>query len=186
MAGLVLAMIAGALVPAAVVSALAARDPLPRDCRSGQATATTVEGALLYSTGQDLWYSEGYPGKARKLVDYAASRTRPGAGASPSATPTSPSPSPSASPASAHPARVVAADISNDRKLVALLVVDAPDRVGSISLILVSPLDAPGTAPVVRVRLDTNSCSRRSTMAGSSRTVSWTGRRSTTAPSTWC
>ena len=151
-----MAMIAGALVPVAVVTALAARDPLPRDCRSGQATPTNIEGALLYSTGEDLWYSEGYPGKPRKLVDYRPARTRPGArptpgsaGSPPAPASPSPSPSPSASPARLHTPRVVAADISIDRKLVAFLVLDAPGREGSISLQLVSPLDPPGTAPLV-------------------------------------
>ena len=150
MGGLVLAMIAGALVPAAVVSALAAREPLPRDCRSGQATQTTVEGALLYSGGQDLWYSEGYPGKPRKLFDLAPPRARPVAGASPSAAAASPSPSPRASSSPLpRPPRIVAADISVDRKLVALMVLDGPSREGSISLQLISPLDPPGTAPQV-------------------------------------
>lgn len=150
MAGLVLAMIAGALVPAAVVASLALRDPLPRDCRTGQATNTTVEGALLYSTGQDLWYSEGHPAKARKLVDYAPPRGRPTPGPSPSsaAATAAPSSSPSASPPPAHAPRVVAADISVDRKLVAFLVTDPPDRVGSILLFLVSPLDAGAAAPI--------------------------------------
>jgi len=149
MAGLVLAMLVGALVPAAVVSALALRDPLPRDCRSGQATGTTVEGALLYSTGQDLWYSEGYPAKPRKLLDFTPPRPRP-AVAAPGGSPGSPSVAPAAPPppAAAYPARVVAADISLDRKLVAVLVVDPPDRVGSISLLLLSPLE-PGAPPVV-------------------------------------
>jgi hypothetical protein len=150
MGGLVLAVIGGVLVPAAAVMLVAARDPVPRSCDSGQATMTTVDGAILYTGGADLWYSEGLPGKPRKLIDYAPARARPGATASPSAR-ANPSPSPtvtaipSGSPAPPTP-RLLAADISADRKQVALLVLDPPDRPGSISLRLMSPLDPPGTS----------------------------------------
>jgi hypothetical protein len=154
MGGLVLAMIAGALVPAIVVSALAAREPLPRDCRSGQATSTSVEGAVLYSTGQDLWYSEGFPGKPRKLIDYAPPRpaASPGSSASASAAPSAAvtaRPSAGASPGSApRPGTyVLAADISADRKLVAFIVDNPTDHAGVLALKVMSPLDAPGTAP---------------------------------------
>ncbi|MDQ6746559.1 MAG: hypothetical protein M3010_00420 [Candidatus Dormibacteraeota bacterium] len=158
--GLVLAMIAGVMVPAAAVLLLSAADPVPRSCDSGQASGTSVEGALLYSSGADLWYSEGLPGRPRKLVDYAPPRRLTAAAPSPSSTAgatRSPSPSPSPSPSrqaspqptpsSLHPPRVLAADISADRKLVAFLVLDPPFRPGSLSLLLMSPLDPPGTAP---------------------------------------
>lgn len=156
MGGLVLAMIAGVLVPVIGVLAVAAGSPVPRACSTGQATSTNLEGAILYSTGADLWYSEGFPGRPRKLVDYAPPRARPAGGATPSASVSaaaspsagpSPSASASASPAALGP-RVLAADISTDRKTVALLVLDSPDRPGTVSLRLLSPLDPPGTAPL--------------------------------------
>lgn len=154
--GLVLAMIAGVLVPVVAVLVIASRTPVLRDCATGQATSTTLEGALAYTTGSDLWYSEGLPGRPRKLVDYAPAPSRPTGGISPSATatpapspPPSPSPQPSASPSPAVPAaRVLAADVSSDRKLVAFIVLDPPDRPGFMALELMSPVDAPGTSPV--------------------------------------
>jgi hypothetical protein len=146
MGGLVLAVIAGVLVPAAAVMLVAARDPVPRACDSGQATSTSAEGAILYTRGADLWYSEGLPGRPRKLADYTPPRARPSASTSPS----SPAPSPSASPSAPppYPPKILAADISADRKVVAYLVADPPARPGSVGLELVSPLDPPGTAPV--------------------------------------
>ncbi len=163
MGGLVLALIAGVLVPAGGVLLLASRDPVPRGCDTGQATPTTLEGAILYSTGADLWYSEGYPGRPRKLVDYGPRRARPNASPAASAAAPSPAtvtpkpspatvtpkPSPAATPLVAMPVRILASDISADRKLVAFLVLDPPEhKGGGISLRLVSPLDPPGTAPV--------------------------------------
>ncbi|MEA2684227.1 MAG: hypothetical protein QOK05_2555 [Chloroflexota bacterium] len=153
MGGLVLAMIAGVLVPVIGILAVAAANPVPRDCSTGQATSTSLEGALLYSTGADLWYSEGFPGRPRKLVDYNPPRTRPTPGTTPSASAAVasavPSSAPSASPSPVQPSpRVLAADISLDRKTVALLVLDAPNHQGGLILQLVSPGDAPGTPPV--------------------------------------
>ncbi|HEV1998121.1 MAG TPA: hypothetical protein VGR61_08340, partial [Candidatus Dormibacteraeota bacterium] len=160
MGGLVLAMIVGVLVPPLVASLLGSRDPLPRNCGTGQVSATRLDGAILYTTGADLWYSEGYPGQPRKLVDLAPrpARLSPGATPSPSAgggaasapsTPSAAPGSPPASPAAPAPVpQVVAADITDDRRLVAVLVRDPPDRPGSISLRMLSPLDPPGKAPV--------------------------------------
>jgi hypothetical protein len=151
MGGLVLAMIAGVLVPVVAVLAVASRTPLPRDCATGQATSTTLEGALADTTGSDLWYSEGFPGHPRKLVDYAPPRSLPTLGVSPSPTaaPAAPLPQPSPSPSPlVTPARILAADVSSDRKLVAFIVLDPPDRPGYMALELMSPVDAPGTQPV--------------------------------------
>jgi hypothetical protein len=148
---MVLAMIAGLLVPVVAVLAVASRTPLPRDCATGQATSTTLEGALAFTTGSDLWYSEGFPGHPRKLVDYAPPRSRPtgGVSLSPTVAPATPSPQAAASPSSeVPPARILAADVSSDRKLVAFIVLDPPDRPGSMALELMSPVDAPGTQPV--------------------------------------
>lgn len=150
MGGLVLAMIVGVLVPPMVVGVLGSKDPLPRNCASGQVSGTGLDGAILYTTGTDLWYSEGHPGQPRKLVDFdpRPSRLSPGGNPSPSTAPaaTAPSASPSA-PAQPTP-RVVAADITADRRLVAMLVVDPLDRTGFVSLRMMSPLDPPGTAPI--------------------------------------
>ena len=152
MGGLVLALIVGALVPPLVVSLLASRDPLPRNCSTGPVSSTRLDGAILRSTGADLWYSEGYPGQPRKLVDFAPAPSRLTPAASPSASsvasPTPVSASPSPGVVAPPTPRVVAADISADRRLVALLVVDPPDRPGFISLRLLSPLDQPAKAPV--------------------------------------
>ncbi|MFN2464215.1 MAG: hypothetical protein ABR573_09985 [Candidatus Dormibacteria bacterium] len=160
-----LAIILGSVAPVLAIVALAARDPLPRDCGSGQASATTVEGALLYTTGSDLWYSEGYPGKPRKIVDYSPPRVRrtvpvspagsavPVASQAPSPGPSAVSPgpgagaSPSSSPILA--SRFLAADISVDRKVVAYLVADPPGHQGQVGVYLASPLEAPATAPVL-------------------------------------
>jgi hypothetical protein len=151
MGGLVLAMIVGVLVPPLVVSVLASREPLPRDCGTGQVSPTRLDGAILYTTGSDLWYSEGHPGQPRKLIDFNPRPARRPAGGSPSpsaATPSpAPSPSGSAGPTSAGP-RVIAADIASDRRLVAVLVLDPLDRPGFISMRMMSPLDPPGKPPV--------------------------------------
>jgi len=165
MAGLVLAMIVGVLVPPLVVSVLASRDPLPRDCSAGRVSATKLDGAILRTTGADLWYSEGNPGQPRKLLDFAPHPARLSPGTAPSgasASPTSAAASPEASavaspgasagpspgPPPAPSAQVLAADIAADRHLVAILVLDPPDRPGFISMRMLSPLDPPGKAPV--------------------------------------
>jgi len=157
MGGLVLAMIVGVLVPPLVVYVLASRDPLPRDCSTGRVSATKLDGAILRTTGADLWYSEGNPGQPRKLLDFAPHLARLSPGTAPSgasASPTSAAASPEASagaspgPPRAPSAQVLAADIAADRHLVAILVLDPPDRPGFISMRMLSPLDPPGKAPV--------------------------------------
>ena len=161
MGGLVLAMIVGVLVPPLVVYVLASRDPLPRDCSTGRVSATKLDGAILRTTGADLWYSEGNPGQPRKLLDFAPHPARLSPGTAPSgasASPTSAAASPEASagaspgaspgPPRAPSAQVLAADIAADRHLVAILVLDPPDRPGFISMRMLSPLDPPGKAPV--------------------------------------
>lgn len=160
---LVLAVLVGLLVPIGGAVYLANRDPLPRSCHAGVATSTQIEGAIIWTSGSVLWFADGDLGRARRLVDYAPKRqtllpatpsgsASAGTLTSPVSAPTeSPSgggsPSPSAAPVTPAPAFEAAA-VSPDRRLVAFLVSNAPDKPGMLSLRFVSPLDPPGTAPV--------------------------------------
>ena len=160
MGGLVLAMVVGALVPPLVVSVLGSRDPIPRNCSSGPVSGTRLDGAILHSTGADLWYSEGLPGQPRRLIDYAPPPARltpagtpsPGtASPSPVGAASTPSPLPSASSSpGAGPTepRILAADISADRRLVAMLVLNPPEHPGEVSIRLLNPLDQPAKPPL--------------------------------------
>ncbi|MEA2647090.1 MAG: hypothetical protein QOE92_2173, partial [Chloroflexota bacterium] len=92
------ALIAGALLPATLIYAAGARDPLPPSCRAGQPTGTTFDGTIVYTRPGELWLAERDVGRSRKLVDLNP------------APPPSPSPAPgteglpAASPASTSPA----------------------------------------------------------------------------------
>jgi hypothetical protein len=160
---IVLALLAGLLVPLGAVAYLAGRDGLPRSCRSGVSTATQTEGAITWSSGPVLWFADGDLRRARRLVDYTpppvpraspspsasgspalAETASPSIGVSPGG---SPSPGASPSPLAFSPA-VQAAAISGDRRLVAFLVSDPPGAPGTVSLRMISPLDPPGTAAV--------------------------------------
>jgi hypothetical protein len=164
---IVLALLAGLLVPLITVIYVASRDQLPRSCRAGVSTSTQTDGAITWSSGSVLWFADGDLSRARRLVDYSpvrqalrrgpipsgspssSSAPSPSAAVSPSAAP-SPggSPAPSASPAPPAPRLPAfeAAAISVDRRLVAFLVSNPPGQPGMVSLRLISPLDPPGTA----------------------------------------
>jgi hypothetical protein len=167
---IVLALLAGLLVPLAVAAYVAVRDPLPPSCHTGLASSTSLDGAITWTNGPTLWYADGDLGRARRLVSYAPARSQlpasPGASPSPSgAAPTSPSPvppspalspsagapaSPGASPSPAIPAtNIEAAAITPDHALVAFLVSNPPDNPGYISLRTISPQAPPRTAPAV-------------------------------------
>lgn len=155
---IVLALLAGLVVPVGVVAYLAARDPQPRSCGSGVTTAVHMSGAVAWSTPGVLWLADGDLSRSQRLADYAPARP-PSPSPSPSAGAPSPEASPSPTPAALTPgagpspspvtpaAAIEAAGISADHKLVAFLVSNAPDEPGKISLRYVSPQDPPGTAP---------------------------------------
>jgi hypothetical protein len=161
---IVLALLAGLVVPLAVAAYVGSRDPLPGSCHSGLATSISLDGAVTWANGPTLWFADGDFGRARRLVNYAPARPQlkasPGTSPSPSSAPAPPSPeaspsagapaSPGASPSPAIPTTSIeAAAITPDHALVAFLVANPPDHPGTISLLAISPQAPPGTVPAV-------------------------------------
>lgn len=160
---IVLALLAGLVVPLAVSAYVASREALPPSCHSGLATSTSLDGVVSWANGPTLWFADGDFGRSRRLVNYAPAPPKPQASPSPSPSsspaaepspPTSPtgSPSagPSASPSPAIPATTIeAAAITPDHALVAFLVANPPDHPGIINLLISSPQSPPGTTPVL-------------------------------------
>jgi hypothetical protein len=162
---IVVALLAGLTVPMVVAAYFAGRESLPPSCHSGVASPTSLDGAVTWADGPILWFADGDLGRARRLASFAPPRPQLQAspGASPNASP-SPStiaspeaspaggatPTPSASPSPAIPtARIEAAAITPDHALVAFLLSNPPDHLGTVSLVTVSPQSPPGTAPAV-------------------------------------
>jgi hypothetical protein len=160
---IVLALLAGLVVPLAVSAYVASREPLPPSCHSGLATSTSLDGVVSWANGPTLWYADGDFGRSRRLVNYAPAPPKPQASPSPSpsssaaaeplpaASPTgSAAASPRASPSPAIPATTIeAAAITPDHALVAFLVANPPGHAGIINLMISSPQSPPGTAPVL-------------------------------------
>ena len=149
------ALIAGALLPAAVIYTVGSRDTLPVSCRVGKPTPPSFDGTLVYARHSELWLAERDVNRSRKLVDLnPAPPPSPTPSAGASAAPGTPSPSISAatgapgaspSPSPAAPVtEIVAAAISPDHHAVAFMVADPPGAPGTYSMRLVDPLN-PGT-----------------------------------------
>ena len=168
---LVLALVAGLVVPLAVAAYVAGRDPLSPSCHTGLATSTSLDGAITWANGPALWFADGDFSRARRLVNHAPPRPQLQAspGGSPTPSSSTPAPPPSASPSSASvspnstasvspsaspspgiPATAIeAAAITPDHALVAYLLSNPPDHPGTISLLMISPQSPPGTPPKV-------------------------------------
>jgi hypothetical protein len=154
--GLVLvAIVAGSLVPVGAAAYLATRDPLPSSCRSGQPTASTKAGTMVLADGPSLSLVQGDTANPTKVIDYAAANASTLAAKSPAPSPSPaaappPSPSPSPSPSATSrgvAAQFLAAAISSDHRTLATVVSDPPDSPGKLSVRVIDPTLPPPTAP---------------------------------------